>query len=141
MPDNFFESNDTQCLSKHISRFIVETRKANGTLYPPSTLHSLMCGLLRHMRSINPGCPNFLDKKDHRFTALHKTLDSLFNKLHADGIGRNLKKNEILTVEDEKLLWESGVLNTSTPRGLLNAAHFTQLERCFALEVVRNTDF
>lgn len=102
------------------------------------------------MRSINPGCPNFLDKKDHRFASLHKTLDSLFNKLHADGIGRNSKKTEILTVEDEKLLWESGVLNTSTPRGLLNAAFYTvgkmfclrggQEHRFLKLSQIRRTD-
>ncbi len=76
------------------------------------------------MRSINPGCPNFLDKNDHRFTTLHKTLDSLFNKLHADGIGRKTKQAEILSAEDEKLLWNSGVLNTTTPRGLLNVTFY-----------------
>ena len=112
-------------MTKNISRYIVETRAKNGAVYPPSTLHSLLCGLLRHMRAINPGCPNFLDRKDYRFAKLHNTLDSLFNKLHSQGVGRQIKKAEVLSIEDERLLWESGTLNTSTPKGLLNAAFFT----------------
>ena len=37
VPDDLFLSNDAECLSKHISRFIAETRAKNGSLYPPST--------------------------------------------------------------------------------------------------------
>ena len=47
-----------------------------GSFYPPSSIHSMLCGLLRYLRSNNPGCPNFLDKKDYNFTQLHNTLDS-----------------------------------------------------------------
>ena len=108
-----------------LCRFVIETRTKNGKPYPPSTIHSLLCGLLHHMRAINPGCPNILDKKDHRFTKLHNTLDSLFNKLHRQGVGRQTKQTEIFTVEEEERLWESGTLNTTTPRGLLNAAFYT----------------
>ena len=77
------------------------------------------------MRSNNPGCPNFLDKKDYNFTQLHNTLDSLFSKLHSEGIGRQTKKAEVLSLDEENKLWESGTLNTTTPRGLLNAAFYT----------------
>ena len=77
------------------------------------------------MRSNNPACPNFLDKKDYNFTQLHNTLDSLFSKLHSEGIGRQTKKAEVLSLDEEKKLWESGTLTTTTPRGLLNAAFYT----------------
>ena len=55
------------------------------------------------MRTINPSCVNFLDKKDFRFTSLHKTLDSLFNRLHSEGIGRQPQKAEVLSSSEEKL--------------------------------------
>ena len=112
VPEGLLSSSDAQVLSKHLARYVVETRRANGNLYPPSTLHSLMCGLLRHMRSINPECPNFLDKKDVRFQSLHKTLDALFNRLHSDGIGRQVKKADVISHDEERMLWDSGLLNT-----------------------------
>lgn len=75
------------------------------------------------MRSRNPGCLNF-----------KKTIDSLH---YIKDLIRNWKQsNEILT----EILWESGVLNTSTPRGLLNAAFYT-VGKMFCLIEVRNTDF
>jgi len=33
----------------------------DGSKYPPSSLHGQLAGLLRHMQSIDPGCPNILD--------------------------------------------------------------------------------
>ena len=79
VPNNLFERSDPNSLSKHLSQYVVET---SGKLYLPSTLHSLLCGLLCHMRGINHSCPNFLDCNDLRFKMLHNTLDLLFNKLY-----------------------------------------------------------
>ena len=64
-------------------------------------VHQLLCGLLRYMRNVNPGCPNFLDKKDSRFKKLHGTLDSHFHHLHSTGLGREVKHARVLTKEDE----------------------------------------
>ncbi len=72
VPDDLLATSDAQVLVKHLSRFAIETRKTNGDNYPPSTIHSLLAGLLRHMKENNPNCMNFLDKKDHRFATLHK---------------------------------------------------------------------
>ena len=44
-------------------------------------------------------------------------LDSLFNKLRSDGIGRKTRQAEVSSAE-----WRSGVIYTTTPRELLNAA-------------------
>ena len=65
---------------------------------------------LRHMREVNPFCPNFLDKKDASFRQLHHTLDVHFHKLHSDGIGRKVKQTQVITKDEEQRLWESGVL-------------------------------
>ena len=96
VPDDLFMSTDAAILSLHLSRFVVETRKSNGDYYPPATLHQLMCGLLRHMRTVNPEeCPNFLDKKDTRFKQLHGAMDAHFHQLHARGIGQDVKHSEV----------------------------------------------
>ena len=114
-------SCDPVLLNTHLARFAVEVRK---TSYPPSTVHQLLCGLLRHMRDHTPGCPNFLDKKDSRFRALQGTLDSLFHQLLSEGIGVQTKRTEVITKEDEEKLWSSGVMGLTTPRSLQNAGFF-----------------
>ena len=54
------------------------------------------------MRSINPGCVNFLDKKDVRFKSLHEVMDAHFHQLHLTGIGRDVKPARVLTTDDEE---------------------------------------
>ena len=125
VPDDILVCSEPEIINLHLSRFIVETRKSNGEIYPPSTLHQLLCGILRRMRELNPNCPNFLDKNDNRFRSLQGTLDSYFHKLHSEGIGRKVKHAEVITTDEEDQLWESGVLNVTTPRGLQNAVFFT----------------
>ena len=96
-------SCDPELLNHHLSKFIVETRKANGEPYPPASLHQLLCGLLRHMREENHSCPNFLNKKDARFRPLQQTLNAYLHNLHSQGLGR-IKHAEIVTPEDEEVL-------------------------------------
>ena len=124
VPEDILLSSDPELLNLHLSRFVIETRKANGEMYPPSTLHQLLCGILRFMREHNPECPNFLDKSDNRFRRLQGTLDSYFHKLHSEGIGRHVKHAETISTAEENQLWESGVLNTTTPKRLQNAVFY-----------------
>ena len=124
VPEDIFTCIDPATLNTHISRFVLETRKSNGDFYPPKTLHQLLCGVLRHMRAVNPGCLNFLDKKDSRFKLLHGTMDSHFHHLHATGVGRETKHARVLTRGNEDKLWNSGVMGTRTPRALQNAVFY-----------------
>ena len=128
VPEDILMSSDPDVLNRRLSQFVVETHKSNGQFYPPA----ILCGLLRHMHKNNPGCPNFLDKKDSRFRQLHGTLDSYFNKLHSQGVGRRVKHAETISPEGEDKLWESGVLNTTTPKGLQNAV-FHAVGKIFCL--------
>ena len=125
VPDDLYMCNDPAILSLHLSRFALETRKVNGEPYPPKTIHQLLCGLLRYMRDISPGCPNVLDKKDSRFKNFHVTLDSHYHNLHASGLGREVKHARVLSEDDEEKLWKSGVLGTSSPQALQNAVFYT----------------
>ncbi len=63
LPEDLVMSNDPATINLHLSRFVLETRKFSGEYYPPTTLHQLLCGILRHMRTINPGCVNFWTRK------------------------------------------------------------------------------
>ena len=124
VPTDLLSSPDILKLNKYLSMFIVEARKANGENYPPATLHVILCGILRHMREFTPDCPNFLDKGDRRFEKLHGTLDAHFHDLHSRGIGRQVHHAEVITVEEEDQLWDSGVCGLNNPVALQNAAFY-----------------
>ena len=100
------------------SKFAVKARKANGEIYPPGTIHQLLCGLLQHIREMTLGCPNFLNKQDSQFRHLLGTLDAFFHKLHSNGIGVQVRHMEIITKANEENLWASGVMGDSNPRSL-----------------------
>ena len=88
--DDILLSSDPELLNRYFSRFNSWNQKVKWR-----ALATLLCGLLRYMRSKNPACPNFLDKQDNRFKSLQGTLDSYFHRLHSEGVGRT-KHAEIM---------------------------------------------
>jgi hypothetical protein len=107
-----------------LQRYILGTRKKDGTKYPPKTLHLLLCGLQRYMRDSKDNSFNISDKENPNFKKLYNTCDSYYRQLREEGVINDVKPTEILTKEDEIKLWDSGVLSVSNPQGLLNAVFF-----------------
>ena len=100
-------------LKKWLCVYVAETRSHTGQEYPPGTIHSLLSGIFRHMKAQNSLYPNFMDKNNADSVVFNTTLDNLYKKLRNDGVGAASKKDE------EDLLWSSGVINTTSPIGLL----------------------
>ena len=69
-PEDLLERANPEDLVRWLSLFAAEARNGKGDHYTPTTISSLLAGLLRTMRSLNPSAPNFMDKKDHRFKLL-----------------------------------------------------------------------
>ena len=108
-------------------------RNQNGDRYPPKTIYSLLTGILRSMRSENAFYPNFLDKNDPEFSTFRTdSCGQSVKKLKSDGMGSNSQHTENISPEEENKLWTSGVLNVTTPKGLLRAAFFI-CGKCFCL--------
>ena len=99
-------SQDKKLLSNTFSKFVAETRKTNVESYTPKTIIMIMCGLLRYMKTLNPNCPNFLDKKDNEFQSLHGAMDVVFHQLHTAGVGRDTKhvRNTLMNVESQFMM-------------------------------------
>ena len=119
-------------LNKWLGVFIIETRNHDGRPYPPKTIHCILCGILRHMRAENVNYPNFLDKNNPAFSSFQTSLNNLFKQLRSSGVGAESVQTEGISHEEENRLWESGVLNTDTPKGLLRAVFFYN-GKCFCL--------
>ena len=137
VPANCLQSSDSNLLNKWLSVFVVETRKQDGEPYSPKSLYLLLSGILRHMRSLNPACPNFLNTEDHQFSRFHHTLDNVLRKLRSDGVGVP-KQAEVFTKEDEESLWLSGILTVDNPKGLLRAV-FSSMESSSACKEEKST--
>ena len=102
-PETLLEDMDSAQLNKWLAVYITETKKVNGEPYPPSTLQSLLSGLLWHMRSIDDmWAPNIFEKNDPSFRELHFTMDSLYRKLRSEGVGAEKHSAEPFIIDDEK---------------------------------------
>ena len=109
----------------------MEVRKLNGECYPPDTLHHIICGIFRFIRlNGNPEADFF---KDKQFTQSCSVLDLEMKRLKAHGIGSIKRKAEPLTLEEEEILWNKGILGDHSPLALLNTVFFFQNGVNFAL--------
>ena len=111
-------------LCKILSSFVMETRKEDGTEYTPKSIYLMVAGLQRGIRTHKGRSSAINIFSDTRLEAFHNVCDHKFRTLHQHGIGTKSKHAEALTDEDERKLWETNVLNLSTPQGLLNCVFF-----------------
>lgn len=117
MPPDVLKSHDTKLVCRWFCAFVFETRKTDGSRYPPATLRSLVSGLNRELQ--RNGAPfSVLDKSDGRFRPLLKTLNTLSCELHREGIGASKNSAKVVGSEHEKLFWEKNLLGYSTPKVL-----------------------
>ena len=97
-----------------MSFFVMEARRQDGACYPPNSLLNIVAGVQRYLRNV----PQFADvaffqKKSSPFSRLRKALDCRMKELTSAGIGVSVKR-----ADDECALWNSGVMNISTSKGL-----------------------
>lgn len=97
-----------ELLNHWLPIYVSETRNQEGKRYSPKTLYSLLMRILHYMRLENPHYPNFLDKANPDFAVFHRSVDNTFRKL----------------CEEENMLWEKGILNTTTPKGLFKTVFY-----------------
>ena len=125
-PEDLLQKADPKALNKWLACYIAETRREDGSPYPPKPLYSLLTGLLRHIRA-DATCdvPNFLLKNDTRFKDLHHAMDNVCCHLNHNGIGLTTKKTPTLTDADMNALWEKGIIGKHAPTPLLRVVFFT----------------
>ena len=73
----------------------------------------------------NNRCPfDIFDKKDVHFRGFHGTMESVFQSLHSEGIGAEVKHIPLITKEEEATMWEKGVLGDLTLQALVRSVFF-----------------
>ena len=99
---------DNKPLDHWLSCFVMEVRRKDGLEYVGNTIHSLVCGIQRHLRAQKPGIAvDFLSGPEfHRLQSVKKS-----------SIGIKRKQAETISYKDEELLWKSGHLG-EFPQGV-----------------------
>ena len=123
VPDDLLASHDPQLVCQWLCRFVMEARKSDGSCYPPSSLRSLVCGLNRVLQR-NKAPFSVVDKSDHRFRDLIKTLDSLSSDLHRQGVGAVKHSAKVIDPKHEDVFWREGLLGYSSPKVLQRTVFF-----------------
>ena len=123
VPEDLLQSHDPTQIVKYLCLYVLETRKEDGSPYPPATLRSLLSGINRVLQA-NKAPFSILDKHDLRFRELFNTLDVVSSNLHREGVGAHRKSAPVISVDHENLFWERGLLGYSTPRTLQRAVFF-----------------
>jgi hypothetical protein len=120
------EQSSVESLNYWISKFIFEARTKTGEPYSPGTLTSLVAGLQRYIREDlqRPGFPKILEKACPEFKTVRDTLDARRKHLLSIGIGTHPRQADPILQDEEKLLWDSGVFNTSNALGLSYVMYF-----------------
>ena len=91
--------------------------ESNGKDFPSKTIDLLLSGLKRYMvaqlKEKDPSlCPiNFLSERDHHFAGLHGTRDQIVCEHRQMGIGAEVKHAEVLSMDEEDVLWRTGTLH------------------------------
>ena len=62
--------------------------------------------------------------KDKKFSKFHDVLDSEMKRLQASGLGRMQRKAEVITFENEEIMWKKRILDDDNPQSLLDTMLF-----------------
>lgn len=92
-----------------LTRFLTEVKKIDGTDFPAKTLYEILICVQFQLEKMG-----FVWKLlNHEvFKDVKFILDNLMKLRTAQGIGRSVKKAEVLMSFDEELLWSHGLLRT-----------------------------
>jgi len=93
-------------------------RKKDSTEFKPDSLHHIVAGLMRYLRMNGHPSIDFFGDRD--FVTFRSTLDAEMKRIQSLGIGSKKRQAEVLTLEEEDILWEKGHLGDATPQKLLD---------------------
>ena len=124
VPDEILHTKNLEDLCHWLCVCVSEMRKVDGTDYTPRSICQFVSGLQRYINELREHPIRLIDPTNPIFKSLHRVLEKRYRDLHALGIGTTKRQAEIITKDEEEKLWESGVLSSDSPAGLLRAVFY-----------------
>ena len=108
-------------LNYSICHFITEVQYADKAEYPPATLKSLVLMLQLNLQNCHHSYKILSDKQ---FVLIQNTLDNNMKMLSKAGVGSVKRQADIITIEEENILWNQKILGMDSPEQLLNTVFY-----------------
>ena len=113
-------SGDDVVLCHWLCVFVKEARRVEGTPYTPRRISQILSGQQGFINSrISPTKPKvkLTDASSANFKELHNVLKRLYRALHSQGVGVFRKQAEVISRDEESLLWARGAIGVHHPWG------------------------
>ena len=123
-PPDILLSDDLEILCKWLCVCVCEMRKLDGSEYTPRTIAQFIAGLQRYISANKDRQVRLCDPNNAAFVPLHRTLENRYKQLHSEGVGTSRKQAEVVSYDEEEMLWTKGVFSSCSPIGLLRAIFF-----------------
>ena len=104
-------------LNELMCYFLAEVKNQQGGDYMPNTLYEIAAAIQHHIRQTGRFV-SFYD--DQCFEKMRKVLDAKMKELSKRGLGLEKKKADVISTEQEEIMWQNGILGTDTPQKLLD---------------------
>ena len=114
------ETSPALTINNELKHFICEIRKKNGSRYPPKTLYDLIVMLNYYLTKEVRRDLNIM--KDKEFLETRMALNAAMSESADTSLVAGSNASEPIPNDEEDLLFESGILGTSTPKHILNTA-------------------
>lgn len=111
------ESMNHDELNYCVSRFIYEVKKLDGSDFPPKTVRQLVL-LLQMFLDGHGNCVKFL--ADPIFKEIQNSVDNLMKERAEKGLGLHTKQAQVISFEQEEILWQKGILGSNDAYTLLH---------------------
>ena len=90
-----------------------EVKKLDGSDFPPCTLKDIILGI-QFCLEMEGYFWCLID--DDSFKSVHFILDNLMMKCTNSGLGNYVCQAQVLSYNDEELMWQMGILESDIPR-------------------------
>jgi hypothetical protein len=104
-------------LNSALNFFILEVRNKSGKEYYPNTIYELIISIQHYLRA-NNRFVSFLD--DTEFNTMREVLDAKMKSLSKQGIGLKRRQADIISIDQENIMWQKEILGSDSPKRLLD---------------------
>ncbi|XP_046377831.2 uncharacterized protein KIAA1958-like [Haliotis rufescens] len=110
-------AEDENDLNRTLMLFLSEVRNQKREEYRGNTLYEIVSSLQYYLRR-NGVVVNFFESSC--YTGMRSVLDAKMKLLARKGIGVEKRQADVITEQQEDVLWETGILGEDTPQKLLD---------------------